>query len=177
VHLLSRVLLLTALVGLTCCATGPKTATPTGLKPGAYFVVVDGAEHILTLTPDKNFQYLFSRSNYEDGKPRFLERHGTYSIEGSDLWFEYELADGSHQRADGPMWIVWWGQRCYLVMPSERSRFNTFAITHRWPKENGGNKLPRDVWEPRKTKEGFVYLHDGDWLLPVKGKPGIPPKP
>jgi hypothetical protein len=157
------------------CSPISKNATHDGLKYGRYFVVVDRGEHVLTLTPDGKFSSRFSRI-YEDTGAYTFEQHGMYTVEGHNLWLDYELPDGGHRRAEGPMWIIWWGKRCYLVMPSERDRFITFAITHRWPKADGGRKLPKAIQEPRHTKEGYIYLYDGDWLLPVQGKPVIPEK-
>ena len=166
-----KCLLLLVMLLLAGCATIPKPAV---VKSGAYYFVWMGSENVLTLTADGQFHYLYTKAENEDGKPYSYESHGTYSIDGQDLRLEYETPDGGHKRADGPMWIVWWGTRCYLVQPWRSVEWTTSAVTHRWPKKNGGKEIPAELWEPRKTREGWMYLHDGDWLLPVTGKPELP---
>lgn len=76
------------------------------------------------------------------------------------------------------MWIIWWGDRCYLVTPERRVEFVVSALTHRWPEDSGGRDLPAALREPRSTRTGWMYLQDGDWLLPVSGQPVVPaPRP
>ncbi|MDF9834410.1 hypothetical protein M2103_002660 [Ereboglobus sp. PH5-5] len=171
---MTRLLLsLVMVISLTGCAT-QNVSTRTGAKHGAYYFLYEGHKNILSLGVDARFHYRYSAPAKQDSAPYSYERSGRYVIEGTELWLEEELPDGTFCRAEQPMWIVWWGERCYLVQPWRRTEFIVSAITHRWPKDRGGRRLPVDLREPRETKEGWMYLHEGDWLLPVAGKPIVP---
>ncbi|MFN7988640.1 MAG: hypothetical protein U0529_14285 [Thermoanaerobaculia bacterium] len=55
---------------------------------------------------------------------------------------------------------VAWGSRVYLADPDEPQEFCNLI--------NGGT-------EPRDNAHGLVFLREGDWKRPVKGRPQLPP--
>jgi hypothetical protein len=126
-------------------ATASAVAMETLLRDftGEYVSTGKNAEMQISITLGGT--YAFVRKEASGTEHR---REGTLSALGNAFWFDQRGPDSA------ALLPVMWGERRYLVEANALSRFCS--------PESG---------EPRTTRQGFFYLHDGDWSLPAKGIP------